>query len=310
MARPGKEKAIAPAVIDIDELRRKRDAFVTAMTLLRNAADEASRTGLAFFDIFIGSGTEQPSQIALQRSTTEEPEGPKKRAKRAKRDPAMPKRPMTAYLLFCHQGRDTVKADLGPNATHKDILAELTKRWSETPEDQKKAWQDLYQKNREVYAKDMALYKATKAPQAGESSATFTPVNAELEDVQESEAESDRAELTAEDVEEDEEEEEELEEEPEEDVRSPTPPPRKRGTPRSKKAAATNGNLKKALNSIAVSGTSTAAAPAVVGAKAKAEPTKRKRAGRKKVVEVEEEEASDEVTPKKKAPRKRRKSSD
>jgi len=108
------------------------------MTLLRNAADEASRAGLAFFDLFIGSGTEQQSHLFFQRGLTEEPVGPKKRAKRPKRDPNMPKRPMTAYLLFCHQGRETVKADLGPNVTHKEVIAELTKRWLDTPEDQKK----------------------------------------------------------------------------------------------------------------------------------------------------------------------------
>lgn len=114
------------------------------MTLLRNAADEASRAGLAFFDLFLGPGTEQQSHIFFQRGPTEELEGPKKRAKRAKRDPAMPKRPMTAYLLFCHQGRETVKSDLGPNATHKDVIAELTRRWSDTPDDQKKVCEITY----------------------------------------------------------------------------------------------------------------------------------------------------------------------
>ncbi|PWW71529.1 HMG-box, partial [Tuber magnatum] len=238
MARSGKEKAIAPAPMDMDELLRKRDAFVTAMTLLRNAADEASRAGLVFFDLCIAPGTEQQQQqshVFFQRGTTEEPQVPKKRAKRAKRDPAMPKRPMTAYLLFCHQGRDTVKADLGPDASHKEVLAELTKRWSDTPEDQKKAWQDLYQKNREVYTRDMALYKATKASESGEPSATgFTAVNTELDNPQESDAESDKAadehgeseaEAEEDDAEEAEEAEEEEEEEEEEEIRSPTPPP-------------------------------------------------------------------------------------
>lgn len=116
------------------------------MTLLRNAAEEASRSGLAFFDLFINFGNEQQqhSHLFFRRGPTEEPEGPKKRAKRAKRDPAMPKRPMTAYLLFCHEGRETVKNDLGPNATHKDVIAELTRRWSDTPDEQKKVCQTTY----------------------------------------------------------------------------------------------------------------------------------------------------------------------
>ncbi|CUS12057.1 unnamed protein product [Tuber aestivum] len=368
MARSGKEKAIAPASIDVDELVRLRDSewkcsllrlephlilesfchsplyptgfrtlefryallhvgyhdphaadfctvvvvvvvvvvvCVTSMTVLRNSADEASRAIISLFNHFIASGSDQQQQshALFQRGPTEEPEGPKRRARRPKRDPAMPKRPMTAYLLFCHQGRDTVKADLGPDATHKDVLAELTKRWSDTPDDQKKAWQDLYQKNREVYAKDMALYKAAKELASGESSAVgFTAVNTELENPQESDAESDKVvdengESEAEVGVEDEEEEEE-----EEEVRSPTPPPRKKTTPRGKKATATNGNLRGTLNSVAVA----PPASAIVDGKAN-EPAKRKRASRKKVIE---EEPIDEVAPRKKATRKRRKSSD
>ena len=124
------------------------------MTMLRNAAEEASRAGLAYFDHVMGTTTVAPppplhgdplpyvrgmSMPPLPfRAVTEEPEGPKRKRKREKRDPDMPKRPMTAYLLFCQEGRETVKKDLGENATHKDVLAELTRRWKEMPEGEKK----------------------------------------------------------------------------------------------------------------------------------------------------------------------------
>lgn len=115
--------------------------------MLRNAAEEASRAGLAYFDHIIGTApngdhtyTYTRGMSVPARATTEEPEGPLKRQrrKREKRDPDLPKRPMTAYLLFCNQGRETVKKDLGDGASHKDVIAELTKRWAEVPEDEKK----------------------------------------------------------------------------------------------------------------------------------------------------------------------------
>lgn len=125
--------------------------FVTSMTMLRNAADHASRASLAYFDQIIGAPNGEQHQFTTTytralsvappvRATTEEPEGPLKRPrrKREKRDPDLPKRPMTAYLLFCNQGRETVKKDLGDGASHKDVIAELTRRWAEVPEDEKK----------------------------------------------------------------------------------------------------------------------------------------------------------------------------
>ncbi|KAG0135532.1 hypothetical protein HOY82DRAFT_479817 [Tuber indicum] len=289
---------------DIDNLRRKRDEFVASMAVLRYTTEEVSRTGLALFNNLIGSREEQQQQpqALLQPGTAKEPKGPKERAKRKKRDPEMPKRPMGAYFLFCSQRRDAIKADLGPNATRNDIKVELAKRWSDIPKDQKETWEDIAAKNRQVYEKDMATYKATKSLQTAESSIGFTTVDSELDNFQEPEAESDMAESTAGS---------EQDEEVEEDVGSPTPhTSHKRAKTQPKKAVAPNYNPKKALNSIAISGTSTAATPAVVNLRAGAEPTMRKRARRKRVVEAQEEEASDEATPKNKATHKRRKNSD
>jgi hypothetical protein len=106
--------------------------------MLRNAAEEAARTGLAWFDHVIGSPDEHARSLILMRGMTEEPEGPKKRARRPKRDPDMPKKPMTAYLLFCNEGRDKVKNDLGPDVPNSEVVAELTRRWTATPADEKK----------------------------------------------------------------------------------------------------------------------------------------------------------------------------
>lgn len=116
------------------------------MTVLRNAAEEASRASLTYFDHVIGvavngdhTHTYQRGMSMPVRALTEEPEpGKRTRRKREKRDPDLPKRPMTAYLLFCNQGRETVKKELPENATHKDIIAELTQRWAKVPDEEKK----------------------------------------------------------------------------------------------------------------------------------------------------------------------------
>lgn len=108
------------------------------MTNLQDAAEGAARAGVAWFDHIIGSPDEHPRPLVLMRGQTEEPEGPKKRARRPKRDPNMPKKPMTAYLLFCSKGRELVKKDLGPDAPNSAVVAELTRRWTDTPADEKK----------------------------------------------------------------------------------------------------------------------------------------------------------------------------
>ncbi|KAG0134981.1 hypothetical protein HOY82DRAFT_601649 [Tuber indicum] len=235
---------------DIDDLRRQGEDLVASMTFLRYAAEEVSRADLALFNSLIGfkEGQKQPPQALLQSGN--------------------------------------VKVDLGPKATRNGIKAELAKRWSDTAEDQKKAWENIASKDREVYEKGKATYKASKALQTAESSIGFTPVDFELQNVQESEAESDKAELIGRNEE-------------DEDVEG------------SEKAFATNGNgnLKAALNPISISGTSTAATPVVVDLRAVAESAMRKRTGCKRVMEAEEEEAPDEASSKNKAIDKRRKHS-
>lgn len=119
--------------------------------MLRNAAEEASTASLTYFNHVIGVAANgdhtHPYQRGMSmpaRGMTEEPEtGKRIRRKREKRDPDLPKRPMTAYLLFCNHGRETVKRELPAGATHKDIIAELTLRWSNVPDEEKKVYSTI-----------------------------------------------------------------------------------------------------------------------------------------------------------------------
>lgn len=127
------------------------------MAMLRNAADDASRTALAYFDVVtsgavasIPNGVANPNMTALldqfaraasiapgARAHTEDDadhrdDGKKSRKKRnvKPKDPNAPKKPATPFLLFCQTGRETVKGDLGPNASYQEVQEELKRRWN------------------------------------------------------------------------------------------------------------------------------------------------------------------------------------
>jgi len=124
------------------------------MAMLQNAANEASRAGLAYFDLVAhgvpigigmnGEGMHYARAMSLPpgRAMTEEPEydGLKRKRKRSAKpkDPNAPKKPATPFFLFCSQGRATVKSDMGEGTEFRDIQAELKKRWEELPIEEKR----------------------------------------------------------------------------------------------------------------------------------------------------------------------------
>ena len=55
-------------------------------------------------------------------------QGPSKKAKRKKKDPLAPKRPLSAYLLFCVEERKVVNTDQ-PDLKGRVVMNELGKRW-------------------------------------------------------------------------------------------------------------------------------------------------------------------------------------
>lgn len=126
------------------------------MAMLQNAANEASRAGLAYFDLVahgvpIGIGMNGESMgmhysrgmsLPPGRAMTEEPEyeGLKRKRKRPvkPKDPNAPKKPATPFFLFCSEGRATVKSDMGEGVEFRDIQAELKRRWEELAIEEKK----------------------------------------------------------------------------------------------------------------------------------------------------------------------------
>jgi high mobility group protein B1 len=82
--------------------------------------------------------------------------------KRKKKDPNAPKRPLSAFFLFCHDERPAVKL-IHPSYSVGDVAKELGDRWSKVQPDQKGKYEAKAQQEKGRYEKEVATYKAKKA---------------------------------------------------------------------------------------------------------------------------------------------------
>lgn len=65
------------------------------------------------------------------------PKGSSKKVSKLVKDPNAPKRPATAYLLFCQEQRDKMKQRY-PNLNFSELTRELGYKWSEMPDEHKR----------------------------------------------------------------------------------------------------------------------------------------------------------------------------
>ncbi|KAG0309563.1 Non-histone chromosomal protein 6 [Dissophora globulifera] len=89
-------------------------------------------------------------------------EAPKKRKRKAKKDPAAPKNPMSAYLLFCEEWREKVKAQ-NPESSFGELGRLLGEQWRSYSDDQKAPYIAKHEKAKARYATEKAAYDAKKA---------------------------------------------------------------------------------------------------------------------------------------------------
>jgi len=80
--------------------------------------------------------------------------------KKKKKDPNAPKRPQSAFFLFCADHRAPLKAE-NPSFTVGDIAKALGKKWSETKPDVKQKYSALGEVEKEKYNKLMEKYKSS-----------------------------------------------------------------------------------------------------------------------------------------------------
>lgn len=78
----------------------------------------------------------------------------KKPTKKSAKDSSVPKKPLTAYILFCNATRDEIKTE-NPDFKFVDITRELGSRWKGLTDDDKKVYNDLHDKDVERYQQEM-----------------------------------------------------------------------------------------------------------------------------------------------------------
>ena len=82
--------------------------------------------------------------------------------KRKKKDPNAPKRPLSAFFLFCHDERPAVKA-IYPNHSVGEVAKELGERWNKVTPEVKSKYEAKAQTEKGRYEKEVTIYKNKKA---------------------------------------------------------------------------------------------------------------------------------------------------
>ncbi|XP_037063207.1 high mobility group protein B1-like [Peromyscus leucopus] len=126
---------------------------------------------------------------------------PKGETKKKFKDPNAPKRPPSAFFLFCSEYCPKIKGE-HPGLSIGDVAKKLGEMWNDTSADDKQPYEKAA-KLKEKYEKDIAAYRAKGKPDAAKKGVV--------------KAEKSKKKKEEEDEEEDEEDEEEEEEEEDED---------------------------------------------------------------------------------------------
>ncbi|KAJ7515880.1 hypothetical protein O6H91_22G032800 [Diphasiastrum complanatum] len=72
--------------------------------------------------------------------------------KKKNNDPTRVKKPLPAFLLWCKDQREQIKAD-NPQASFKEMSVILGEKWKSLSDEEKKTYEDKYQIEKEVYLK-------------------------------------------------------------------------------------------------------------------------------------------------------------
>ena len=134
---------------------------------------------------------------------------PKGETKKKFKDPNAPKRPPSAFFLFCSEYRPKIKGE-HPGLSIGDVAKKLGEMWNNTAADDKQPYEKKAAKLKEKYEKDIAAYRAKGKPDAAKKGVV--------------KAEKSKKKKEEEDDKEDEEDEEES------DVREQTLPEMKKGS--------------------------------------------------------------------------------
>lgn len=88
-----------------------------------------------------------------------------KAAPKKKKDPNAPKRPMTAYMFFATEGRETVRKE-NPDAKFGEVGKLIGEKWRALSEEGKKKYEAKALAAKERYEKEKAEYLAAPKVEA------------------------------------------------------------------------------------------------------------------------------------------------
>ena len=118
---------------------------------------------------------------------------PKGETKKKFKDPNAPKRPPSAFFLFCSEYRPKIKGE-HPGLSIGDVAKKLGQKWNNTAADDKQPYEKKAAKLKEKYKKDIAAYQAKGKPDAakkGVIKAEKSKIKMEEEEDEEDEDEED-----------------------------------------------------------------------------------------------------------------------
>ncbi|KAI3381977.1 hypothetical protein SNEBB_008048 [Seison nebaliae] len=89
------------------------------------------------------------------------PPGEQTRKKKKIKDPNAPKRPLSAFFMYCAEERSKVKSEK-PSMGIGEIAKELGERWNKVTPEFRKKYEELAAKDKARYENDMAIYRGQK----------------------------------------------------------------------------------------------------------------------------------------------------
>ncbi|XP_034971871.1 high mobility group protein B1 [Zootoca vivipara] len=135
---------------------------------------------------------------------------PKGETKKKFKDPNAPKRPPSAFFLFCSEYRPKIKGE-HPGLSIGDVAKKLGEMWNNTSANDKQPFEKKASKLKEKYEKDVAAYRAKGKPEVAKKLAPPKPEKSKKKKEEDDDDDDD------DDDEEDEDEDEEEDEEEDDD---------------------------------------------------------------------------------------------
>lgn len=87
-----------------------------------------------------------------------------RKRKRDDKDPALPKLPITSYLIFCKEKQPGF-AEKYATLSSQELRVKMGKKWRKLSDEKKKKYQDMYLENRKKYEHDLTQYYIEHFPE-------------------------------------------------------------------------------------------------------------------------------------------------